>query len=437
MQYNFARICEAIERGPGNYHGYAIDSLEGSLTPLTSDQSVLNAVFIPPGLRGRFDSYRLAASDPKNRADAESVSGLTKRACQPASIPSRIVALSLGNPSLNMNLISHLYRLQLESRERLAGQRHRLMRGRAKPAAPVDNPHRIVVVIAGLLGDSVMSTPILIEARRLWANARITLLGQARNCSLLGACPHIDDFYETPALPFSIRGRRGVDQMEQWLRSQEFDLAILALGDHFAALMAKVGIPARVGLRGSLLEPCLTHAFEIGCPSAWGPSERLNSLRVLGYQVRDVPPELWVSEQSRLSGRERLSRLGLEPETPYAILHPFGSTPAQWWPLDRAGELTDGLLDEHNLRTIVIGGPETRGRLGAGIRNTIDATGAFTIPELMAVIENAELVISTDSGPFHIAGAGTSTGRHVSGPTPRTCRPLPASQGHFRATCLL
>ena len=77
----------------------------------------------------------------------------------------------------------------------------------------------------------------------------------------------------------------------------------------------------------------------------------------------------------------------------------------QWWPPGRTAELAEALRREHDLWVIVIGGPETRGSLGAAPKKTIDATGAITISELMAVIENARLVISTDSGPFHIAGA--------------------------------
>jgi ADP-heptose:LPS heptosyltransferase len=304
-----------------------------------------------------------------------------------------------------MNPLGAIYRSQLQGRQWLAGQMHRLWRSPSQAATRGGVPHRVVILIAGLLGDTVMSTPLLIEARRIWPLARITLLGQAKNCSLLAACPHIDEYYETPSIPFSFRGRRGSLQLARWLRAQDFDLAIIALGDQFAALLAKVGIPVRVGVRGHVLQSCLTHSYEIGCPRSWGPWERLNALRVLGYQVENVMPQLWVSEVARAAARSRLSEMGLAPGTPYAVLHPFGSTRAQWWPLEYAGELAEALRREHELWTVIIGGPETRGALGAAQRNTIDATGAFTISELMAVIENAGLIISTDSGPFHIAGA--------------------------------
>ena len=118
-----------------------------------------------------------------------------------------------------------------------------------------------------------------------------------------------------------------------------------------------------------------------------------------------MTPNLWVSDHARSAAQRRLSELGLPEGVDYAVVHPFGSTPVQWWPPGRTAELAEALRREHDLRVIVIGGPETRGSLGAAPKKTIDATGALTISELMAVIENARLVISTDSGPFHIAGA--------------------------------
>jgi len=55
---------------------------------------------------------------------------------------------------------------------------------------------------------------------------------------------------------------------------------------------------------------------------------------------------------------------------------------------------------------LVIGGRETRGVVPDRLRQTAtDTTGAFTLQELLAVIEGASIVITTDSGPFHMAGA--------------------------------
>jgi ADP-heptose:LPS heptosyltransferase len=290
---------------------------------------------------------------------------------------------------------------------RMPWRRHgqRLSLGDRAEQAPLE-PRRILLIIAGLIGDTVMSTPVIVEARRIWPESEIVLLGRRHNCELLSACPLLDACIEAPAMPFALTGHHAAARMKDWLREQRFDLALILLGDQFASVLAEARIPIRVGVRGHSLEPCLTHTYSIGSPRTWGPSERLNALRALGYEVQDVPPRLWVSNSSRDTARQRLGQLGLAEGVPYAALHPFGSTRRQWWTVERVEELAEELWYRHGLRTVLIGGPEARGRLPASAAGRVtDATGTLSIPELLAVLERASLVISTDSGPFHLAGA--------------------------------
>jgi ADP-heptose:LPS heptosyltransferase len=304
-------------------------------------------------------------------------------------------------------LTSTLYGWQYRARQWAAGRLYRLCHGAARNgAAPLKDPDRVLLILAGLIGDTVMSTPVIVEARRLWPRARITVLGRRHNCEMLAACPLIDARVECPALPFSIRRRRQLARLKLWLRQQDFDLALIVLGDQFALMLAHVGIPVRVGASGHPLEPCLTHTYEVRGARLWGPPERLNALRALGREVRDVQPRLWVSQEMRRAARRRLAQLGLPDGSPYAAVHPFGSAARQWWPAERVGELAEGLWRQFGLRTVVIGGPETRGRLPVAAQGAaVDATGRLSMAELLGTVDQARLAISTDSGPFHVAGA--------------------------------
>jgi ADP-heptose:LPS heptosyltransferase len=303
-------------------------------------------------------------------------------------------------------LFDTIYGWQYQGRQWLTGQIYRLRF--AGPAAELSSPsRRILIVMTGLLGDTVMSTPVVVEARRLWPGSEITVLGNRQTCALYATCPMIDTCVETPAIPFTIRKRQGITDLERWLREQNFDVALILLGDQFAPVLARARIPVRVGVRGHLLEPCLTHSYDIGSPRTWGPRERLGALRVLGCDVRDVPPRLWVSDDARSSARRRLAELGLPEGTPYAAIHPFGSTPRQRWPVERVAGLAEDLRGRYGLASVLLGGPETRGKLPSalGRAKVIDSTGAFDIQGMMGVMAGAGLVVSTDSGPFHVAGA--------------------------------
>ena len=238
----------------------------------------------------------------------------------------------------------------------------------------------------------------------MWPGARITVLGKRHNRELLAGCPFVDEFYEFNADPFSLRRSPEVKELQAWLNGAGFDAAIILLGDQFAHLLARAGIPVRVGVKGAPLERCLTHTYEIGSPREWGTRERLNSLRIFGKEIGKSEPELWVDAEAAVSAGGKLGELGLADGERYAVLHPFGSTERQWWNLGEAGALAEFLSNKRGLSTVLVGGPETVSA-AARIGGVIDTTGKLTIRELVAVIANAETVITTDSGPFHIAGA--------------------------------
>ena len=312
---------------------------------------------------------------------------------------------------MSSHLLRIAYETQLNIRRWLTGRCCRMRKAVRRRAGSVPSirerpPDRVLIILAGLIGDSVMCAPVLEEARRVWPTADITLLGQQHNCDLFSDCPHIDRLYTARVHPFSIRDRREFSSLRGWVAANNFDVGIILLGDDFAALLAEVGIPMRVGPQGTLLEPCLTHPYDSAIPRTWGPDEKLNALRSLGCEVRNIPPRLTVSDSSRISARGKLSRLGMSDGTRYAVIHPFGSELMKWWPFDRAQELAAALADGTGLMSVLIGGPEVRlrGAIPAFTRG-IDAIGAFSLRELTAVIEGCTITITTDSGPFHIAGA--------------------------------
>jgi ADP-heptose:LPS heptosyltransferase len=301
-------------------------------------------------------------------------------------------------------VLAALWRLQYQVRQFLGGLRCRYRdRGRAPRECP--RPQRVLLVIAGLVGDSVMSSPVILEARRLWPEAELALIGTPLTCGLFAACPYIDEFHEALALPYTIRHRRHVDAIRAWLRERRFDVAFIVLGDQFAPLLARSGVPIRVGVRGTTSEGCLTHTYDLGDARTWGPRERLRCLEALGAAVRDTPPRLWVLPDARSSAAQRLLSLGISAGEPYIVVHPFGRTERQWWPIDRVPDLARRAT-ELGYKTVLVGGEETRSAGVTALRLwAADARGLLGMQDLVAVVERASVVVTTDSGPFHLAGA--------------------------------
>jgi ADP-heptose:LPS heptosyltransferase len=298
-----------------------------------------------------------------------------------------------------------IYGLQYKLRLHAAGIRYALLHA-SRPAvsAPVMPPRRLALLMAGLIGDTVMCTPVVSESRRIWPEARITLIGMQHNCDLLSGSADIDGFRAVTSDPFTIRRGSELCSFRDWLAKQNFDIAIVLLGDQFALELAKAGIPTRVGVAGHPLSRSLTHVYDNGTPQTWGPEEKLNSLRVLGCPARNIQPAIRIHDTAWLTAAATLQQLGVFPGDAYCVVHPFGRTAPQRWPTESCNRLASLLSERYRLKVILAGNAEAP-FLGSPGNRLIDARGKFNLKELPAVLDRAAFVISTDSGPFHIAGA--------------------------------
>jgi ADP-heptose:LPS heptosyltransferase len=302
-------------------------------------------------------------------------------------------------------ILEKLYALQRRIRVRVAGISYFLRHGKETTGSTdVSVPVSLVLVLTGLIGDTVMCTPVISESRRAWPEAKITVVGMSHNCELLEGCHEIDELYEVAAEPFTLRRRAAVRSFRDWLARQRFDTAIILLGDEFALELANARIPVRIGVRGHPLSHSLTHVYDNGLPASWGPEEKLNSLHALGCNVRNIPPTLWISDSARQDASAALKDVGIGLADEYAVLHPFGRIASKWWPAHYCNLLAPILRHGFGWKLLLVGGANS-GFPERLAPNLLDARGKIGLRLLPAVFERAALVISTDSGPFHIAGA--------------------------------
>jgi ADP-heptose:LPS heptosyltransferase len=275
------------------------------------------------------------------------------------------------------------------------------------PPAPVLPPSRPVFVLVGMLGDTIMCLPVLESARKLWPQARISAIVTPRIREMLSGLSYIDELLIGTADPLSIRGKEEAEATQAMIESKGFDAAFMLGGDQYAALFYRAGVPIRVGPAPCVYSPLYTHGYPIDDGKTWGPNERLSALQSLGVQAPPLIPRLEISAEMVSAFREKQEVLGLRLEEDFVVLHPFGSTERQRWPLDRVNSLAERIQSATGLRSLLVGGPEFKETVASlpAHPTLINAVGAFSISELLGAIDSAEYVITTDSGPFHMAGA--------------------------------
>jgi lipopolysaccharide heptosyltransferase II len=94
----------------------------------------------------------------------------------------------------------------------------------------------------------------------------------------------------------------------------------------------------------------------------------------------------------------------LKDDSPYAVLLPGTNWPTKRWPVEHFAAMVAPLHERFGLRTVVAGSPSDRD-LASRITGATDVTGATSLPQLVALLQGAHVVVANDSGPMHIASA--------------------------------
>lgn len=107
--------------------------------------------------------------------------------------------------------------------------------------------------------------------------------------------------------------------------------------------------------------------------------------------------------------RRHMREAGLDPSRPYFVVHPGASAPSRRYPAERFG-VAARLLAERCFCQVVFTGDaseipiveEAREAMG---RSSASLAGVLTLGEFGALIEGAQVLITNNSGPAHVAAA--------------------------------
>lgn len=267
------------------------------------------------------------------------------------------------------------------------------------------------------MGDLVMSIPA-IRALKEMNGARITLLTSSMAKGIVPMIQGINDVivYDLPW----VKAEEAVDQdaltsVVAEIRSRAFDAAVVftvysqnPLPTVMLAWMA--GIPKRLAY-------CRENPY--GLLTDWVPdpepySEIRHQVRrdlELVHQVGAESSDLSISlaiDESRWEGlEEKLSRIGIQTENPWIILHPGVSEEKRRYPEHLWCELGKELGEKYQL---LITGAASEKCLADSMAacigdNAFSLAGHLDLAEFVLLISRSRLVISVNTGTVHLAAA--------------------------------
>ncbi len=275
---------------------------------------------------------------------------------------------------------------------------------------------RFLISRLSALGDVMHSLPVLCALRDAMPEAFIGWVVEGRNGELLRGHPALDELIVVKR--GWLKSWSAVRELRRKLQSLRFDTAIDIQGLTKSAIVSwlsrartRIGY---AGVDGRELSPWLNNVPIT--PTAIHVVDRnlelLTPLGIARPKVRFDLPE--TSQDAAMA--ERLATQD------YAVINPGAGWKSKLWPRDRFAAVARHLAERHSLRSLVVWAPgeekawaEEIVALAAGHATLAPPT---TLTELAAICRRASLLISSDTGPLHIAAAVGTPCIGLFGPMP-------------------
>ncbi|NTW02531.1 MAG: glycosyltransferase family 9 protein [Oscillochloris sp.] len=277
---------------------------------------------------------------------------------------------------------------------------------------------RILAVRLDNLGDLLLATPAIHAIRETLPNAQLSVLVSPIGAQAARLNPDINDVivYRAPWVdPWQELAHDPMreDALITELRARRFDAAILFTSFCQSSLPAAylcylAGIPLRLGASiegaGSLFTTrhchpeALMHEVERGLDLVSAVGMYTTQRRLVLHVPLEARQQIedWPAQHSA-------------PSSPLIVMHPGYSMPARTYPVERFAQIADMVIAQLGARVVLTGAAEEAhlvARIGMQMRqHGIAAASALTFAELCALIESADLLITNNTGPMHIAAA--------------------------------
>jgi heptosyltransferase I len=307
---------------------------------------------------------------------------------------------------------------------------------------------KILIVKLSAIGDVLHTLPALCALRRHWPAARIDWVVEAAAADLVNGHPDLDRVIVSRRkawvrdLKDRVRRAGALAEIRRFiveLRQTRYDLVL----DFQALLKSALVVALARGRRkvgfGRGLEH-MEHSYHVLTERIPPPSMEVHALarnlmmvRALGVPVSEVAYHLPVTDADRTAVEKMLKEIGIDGGRSLIAINPVAQWPTKLWPEERFALLADRLLERDDVSVLFTGGsgdrPVVERILGAMKRPALDLTGRTSLKQLAALYQRARLVVSTDTGPMHLAAAVGTPVVALFGPT-APWRTGPFGPGH-------
>jgi heptosyltransferase-1 len=302
----------------------------------------------------------------------------------------------------------------------------------------------ILIVKLSAIGDVVHTLPSLAAIRKRYPDAHITWVIEEDSADIIESHPRLDRVLVSRRKSWvrNLRAlrdvRKTIGEMRSFiatLRDREYDLVVDFHGLFKSSVLVflsrgkrRIGYDSMQELSGLFLnekvyEDMGKHAVD----------RYLDLPRYLGADTDRPEFDIPVAEENRERVRVLLREHGIDPHDRFLSINPVAFWDTKMWEDSKFAELCDRIVGELKMTVIFTGGRDSE--TVKHIRSlthlpSIDLAGRTTLRDLAYLYKLSALVVTTDSGPMHVAAAVGTPAVALFGPTDPV-RTGPYGAGHI------
>lgn len=296
-------------------------------------------------------------------------------------------------------------------------------------------PKRILVLRTDLIGDLVLSLPVIRLLKQTYPEAEIDLLALPSSAKIIEHDPDIanvitydPNIWRRPKALLQGKNWREVRALRSRLRNRHYDLTVSVFGPWAAILAVMSGAKRRIGFGKESYPGFMTDSV---AGAHWTTGDRLHEVdyclqlaQASGAKPKpnDRTPTLFVTPQTSAEAEQLLQQVGVQFDKPIIACHVSSNNgQSKRWPIPYWAKLIDQLIREDGANVILTGAPSDLPLIESIQRRVheqpINLAGKTSLAQLAALLKRADLVITGDSGPMHIAAAVGTPLIAIHGPT--------------------
>ncbi len=264
-------------------------------------------------------------------------------------------------------------------------------------------PEGICIVRLSAIGDVCHIVPVVRTLQSLWPQTKLTWVIGKTEASLVGDIAGIEFIIFDKS-----KGWRAYRELRWQMHARRFDV-LLQMQAALRASIASFLIPAHIKLGFDKPRAIdyqglfTTHRIngDVRVHVVDGFFQFLEALglteRVLHWDI-PIPDEARTFAAKHLSGTQRT-----------LLISPCSSHPLRNWRAEHYAQIADYAIEKHGFRVVLCGGPGPLEReygdvIRQHMRNRpLDLIGKDTLKRMLALLERADVLLSPDSGPVHMA----------------------------------